>query len=185
MVRLLHVTIFEGIGVAPHKEPYACAELLDITGRPIKKERVKTKVRPRTQQIRCPIYGGLLLQLACSRRGASISGGGKVELVKSCKSTLAAHSATAHSACGTLPAEKMTVQFLTSPPPKLSCTFFSFSCKRRSPLALSLSGARRAQAQAQAQAATPAAVEVPLEGRWAAERPSARKMARRRAGASR
>ncbi|CAM9992524.1 unnamed protein product [Ectocarpus sp. 6 AP-2014] len=43
MVRLLHVTIFEGVGVAPHKEPYACAELLDITGRPIKKERVKTK----------------------------------------------------------------------------------------------------------------------------------------------
>lgn len=49
MVRLLHVTIFEGVGVAPHKEPYACAELLDITGRPIKKERTKTKVRPRTQ----------------------------------------------------------------------------------------------------------------------------------------
>lgn len=45
MVRLLHVTIFEGDGVASHKETYACAELLDITGRPIKKERVKTSVR--------------------------------------------------------------------------------------------------------------------------------------------
>eukprot|EP00752_Nemacystus_decipiens_P012046 g10680.t1 len=42
MVRLLHVTIFEGVGTVSHKEPYACAELLDITGRPIKKERVKT-----------------------------------------------------------------------------------------------------------------------------------------------
>lgn len=44
MVRLLHVTIFEGVGTVSHKEPYACAELLDITGRPIKKERVKTSV---------------------------------------------------------------------------------------------------------------------------------------------
>lgn len=83
MVRLLHVTIFEGVGVAPHKEPYACAELLDITGRPIKKERVKTKVRPRTQQNPMPYKGGLLLQLACSKREGSISGGGRVELVKS------------------------------------------------------------------------------------------------------
>lgn len=45
MVRLLHVTIFEGVGVPRHKEPYACAELLDITGRPIKKERAKASVR--------------------------------------------------------------------------------------------------------------------------------------------
>ncbi len=44
MVRLLHVTVFEGVGVAAHKEPYACAELLDVTGRPIKKERAKTSV---------------------------------------------------------------------------------------------------------------------------------------------
>lgn len=44
MVRLLHVTVFEGVGTVSHKEPYACAELLDITGRPIKKERVKTSV---------------------------------------------------------------------------------------------------------------------------------------------
>lgn len=45
MVRLLRVTVFEGAGLAVHKEPYVCAELLDITGRPIKHERAKTSVR--------------------------------------------------------------------------------------------------------------------------------------------
>lgn len=45
MVRLLHVVIYEGTGLAMHKEPYVCAELLDITGRPIKNERAKTSVR--------------------------------------------------------------------------------------------------------------------------------------------
>lgn len=44
MVRLLHVTIYEGAGLAEHKSPYVVAELLDLTGRPIKNERAKTKV---------------------------------------------------------------------------------------------------------------------------------------------
>lgn len=44
MVRLLHVTIFEGAGLVEHKNPYVVAELLDLTGRPIKNERAKTKV---------------------------------------------------------------------------------------------------------------------------------------------
>lgn len=56
MVRLLHVTVFEGVGVASHKEPYACAELLDITGRPIKKERVKTSVRENLRLSRSEVF---------------------------------------------------------------------------------------------------------------------------------
>lgn len=45
MVRLLHLTIFEGVGLPFHREVYVCAELLDIMGRPIKNERAKTHVR--------------------------------------------------------------------------------------------------------------------------------------------
>lgn len=45
MPRLLHVTVLEATGLVQHKEPYVAAELLDITGRPIKSERAKTKVR--------------------------------------------------------------------------------------------------------------------------------------------
>lgn len=45
MVRLMHLTIFEGVGLPFHREVYVCAELLDIMGRPIKNERAKTHVR--------------------------------------------------------------------------------------------------------------------------------------------
>ena len=45
MVRLLHLTIFEGVELPFHREVYVCAELLDIMGRPIKNERAKTHVR--------------------------------------------------------------------------------------------------------------------------------------------
>lgn len=44
MPRLLHVTVLEATGLVQHKEPYVAVELLDITGRPIKSERAKTKV---------------------------------------------------------------------------------------------------------------------------------------------
>ncbi|CAN0435801.1 unnamed protein product, partial [Ectocarpus sp. 12 AP-2014] len=74
MVRLLHVTILEGVGVAPHKEPYACAELLDITGRPIKKERVKTKtVTPGSKLV----WGEESTSPSSNSRGGGGSGGGR------------------------------------------------------------------------------------------------------------
>lgn len=46
MPRLLTVTVYEGVDLAEHREPYVMVELLDISGRPIKHERARTKVSP-------------------------------------------------------------------------------------------------------------------------------------------
>ncbi|CAM9701229.1 unnamed protein product, partial [Scytosiphon promiscuus] len=76
MVRLLHVTIFEGVGVPTHKEPYACAELLDITGRPIKKERAKTSsVAPGTRLV----WGSVRSEGASSLSGAAAAAAASLE----------------------------------------------------------------------------------------------------------
>lgn len=45
MPRLLTVTVYEGVDLAEHREPYVMVELLDISGRPIKHERARTKVK--------------------------------------------------------------------------------------------------------------------------------------------